>query len=561
MECNLQFPPKFQNYKGEWFTNYPVLKTVEPPANSYRPSERLERMRQAPDWSQMGLYKDEDLLAVHLYQEQERMMLESQYETLAEARRANEANYGSGGNYAGNAGSPQYGYNSAFSWWDPISWPLSGFWEFVETYGNLAAIFVAFMTIIAILIRIAKLCYMGTVLHEIYGCTTQLFFLPCMEIFQLRKYRRLRRAHKFRRASDSEGEETKRPLQNKNTLELAEKAKAEGNTSPPSYGAEKGQRTEEKKASMESLPPPPASPVPSSATLPPYTENPYTEVNSVVADEATATLYPTEALSSKLNEAMYQYRLQQGQKAIRIIRMAKWAEKAVEEEELPIVHPRVPLPAPPPIPPKLPVTDNVANLADRYTPGPPTPRSGSYLSVIEEEGAVGGVANDLTSEVVFSTPQEEYVNSLKKAKINPIPPEDIAILVHVLKLHEEVPHLLTEALKFTNIMAPLRLYIDHTVKPGIRGAALVHLCYSLRQKFGLEDYFALKKAVIAASHLKRREHESFDGYARPLTPPIAGGVLDGEDESEDPFPSRHRLRVSTEVEQQAREQIKRGSMQ
>ena len=74
---------------------------------------------------------------------------------------------------------------------DPRKW-ASNMWSktrgFLHTFGETASIIVAVFTIWRLVTNLLKWGLSACMLKEVYGCTQQLFWFPCLNLFLLRRY-------------------------------------------------------------------------------------------------------------------------------------------------------------------------------------------------------------------------------------------------------------------------------------------------------------------------------------------------------------------------------------
>jgi hypothetical protein len=499
IECNAQFPGKYQNYRGEWFVVHPARSLTAPPDNSFMPRDRLQEYQTAPDWSQMGIYDDEALLAVHLYQEQDRTILESNYDSLIELRQAEIANR----HYlTGTKLPPDWGSPPSPPWWSSPARALSSFWDFAERWGATASVIMFFLTLFQLIFALLKFIWSFKILKEVEGCANSLLYTLCAQIFLLREHRRYRRSGWYQ----AEEEEQEREERHRKRL-------AAWGGKIPEISAPAAIELED--APHYTPPPewsPPREPGPESVPLLPSDEKGrndpiYAYPTRDLKDARKAEGLPSHAPSENLYADMSKPILREPVLKVPET-MGKWMGRGfldMSQQSL--------------VTQTGGVKEWVACARDLQTP-----EAMDVGQESAEDAEVRGVNEDPEPEVGPSRSEliaraAEYQERLKQAKMQPLSAEDTAFLLAETERVGFHYTLINEALAVPDLQAAMVLYLDLQNDGITRKAAFHTVAKQTQGRFPQEARLGIRNALKRATEVKRRESKR-EGRFYLTTPPV-----------------------------------------
>ena len=185
MPCSTVFRPKYRNLNGNWMEATPEIHAAAAPT---LPNDNLSYTRKIfadrPEFGRGGgVYKDQTLKDFETYQEYKRTIVTLQHTMVNQADPSWRYEQG-------NILRPEMLFTELK---DPRKW-ASNIWAkargFLHTFGEISAIFVAVFTIYRVVTNLLKWAVNVIMLKDVYGCTSQLCWFPCINLFLLRQYQR-----------------------------------------------------------------------------------------------------------------------------------------------------------------------------------------------------------------------------------------------------------------------------------------------------------------------------------------------------------------------------------
>ena len=189
--CVTSFFARYRDIFGRWFAVTPRLKPTSRPApltvTNMGGIQNIS-LTKDDDFSQGGLYSQNELEALQRYLELGRVQEALTYKLAAQVGRINAADY-----ISPHQLFPPYAIPGG-SWHTFI---LGKLWGWLRSFGEFASAMIAIVFIVRFLWFLGKLFFSCRFLHEIHGCSRTLAWAFCSEMLFMFRYRQSRAARGF----------------------------------------------------------------------------------------------------------------------------------------------------------------------------------------------------------------------------------------------------------------------------------------------------------------------------------------------------------------------------
>jgi hypothetical protein len=226
--CSRTFVAKYQNAVGTWLMATPELHRSNDPLSPPDLEARRTTFGKEINWAQGGLYTLDQMAAMEEYQD---------FGRTVDALNSKLANQASRYLTPGPVHPRQLfpGFDDPSMWFTGVYAKVLGF---LHAWGEGASIFMSIYIIYRLIYSLIQWIYGAVIIRDIYGCSKQLFWVPCFKMLLLRQHRRNYRQYNetrdlFRASRDETSGTQYEDLEAKRGLPAKEEPTSSVATAPP----------------------------------------------------------------------------------------------------------------------------------------------------------------------------------------------------------------------------------------------------------------------------------------------------------------------------------------